>query len=48
MELVAVATLLRAEELVSVDDVLGRKSILRIIDSSGGGTVYLIIFNESR
>ena len=39
MELVAVAALLKMKELVSVGDVLGRKSILRTIDSSGGGTV---------
>jgi len=38
MELTVVAALLRTEELVSVDDVLGRKSILGTIDSSGGGT----------
>jgi len=38
MELAVVAALLRTEELVSVDDVLGRKSILGTIDSSGGGT----------
>jgi len=39
MELVAVAALLRTEELVSVDDVLERKSILGTINSSRGGTV---------
>jgi len=40
MELVAmVATLFRTEELVSVDDVLGWNSILKTIDSSGGGMV---------
>ena len=39
MKLVAMAALLRTEELVSVDDVLGRKSILGIIDFSGGGTL---------
>jgi len=33
MELVAVAALLRMEELVSVGDYLGRNSILEIIDS---------------
>ena len=33
MELVAVAALLRTVELVSVDDVLGRKNILETIDS---------------
>jgi len=37
MELVVVAALLRTEELVSVDDILGRKSILGTIDSSRGG-----------
>jgi len=37
MELIAVAALLRKKELVSVGDVLRRKSILRTIDSSGGG-----------
>ena len=39
MELVAVIALLKMEELVSIDDVLGRKSILGIIDFSGGGTL---------
>ena len=39
MESVAITALLRIEELVSVDDVLGRKSILGTTDSSGGGTV---------
>ena len=39
MELVAVVVLLRTKGLVSVDDVLERKSILGTIDSSGGGTV---------
>jgi len=37
MELVAVAALLRTEELVSVDDVLKRKSILQTMDSSVSG-----------
>ena len=35
MELVAVAALLIMKELVSVSDVLERKSILEIINSSG-------------
>jgi len=35
MELVTVATILRTEELVSIIDVLGRKSILKAINSSG-------------
>jgi len=39
MELVAVTALLRTEELISVDDVLRRKSIFRTIVSSGGGMV---------
>ena len=39
MELIAVAALLRMEELISVDDVFERKTILRTIDSSGGGTI---------
>ena len=39
MELVAVAALLRTEGLVSIDDDLGRKSILRLINFSGGGMV---------
>jgi len=37
MKLVAVIALLRTEELVSGGNILGRKSILRTIDSSGGG-----------
>jgi len=36
--LIAVVALLKTEELVSVNDVLGSKNILRTIDSSGGGT----------
>ena len=36
MELITVAALVRTDELVSVDDVLERKSILGKIDSSGG------------
>ena len=39
MELVTVVTLLEMEELASVDDVLGRMSILGTIDSSGGETI---------
>jgi len=39
IKLVAVAALLRTEELVLVDDVLGKKSIFEVIDSSGGGTI---------
>jgi len=34
-----VATLLRINELVLIDDALERKSILGTIDSSGGGIV---------
>jgi len=39
MELVTVAILVRTKELVLVDDILERKSILGIIISSGGGTI---------
>ena len=39
MELVAVAALLRTEGLVSIDDDLGRKSILGLINFSRGGMV---------
>jgi len=39
MELAVVATLFWTKELISVDDVLGRKCILRIIISLGGGMV---------
>jgi len=39
MELVAAAVLLMTEELVSVNDVIGRKSILGTINSSGGETI---------
>ena len=39
MELGAVVGLLRTEELVSIDDALGRKSIIGTIVSSRGGIV---------
>ena len=39
MEFVAVIALLRTKELVSIDDVLRRNSILRTIDSLRGRTV---------
>ena len=39
MDLVAEVALLMSKELVSIDDVLGRKSILGTIDSLGRGTL---------
>ena len=39
MELIAVAALLRKENLISVSDVIGGKSILGTINSLRGGTV---------